>query len=155
MVKRVDNFLRDDSGFTLLEMIIVLMMISILMSFPVLLAPIQPKSLIVESYIHDIGTEVLRAQNEALLYDKYIVLEVKTGQNLIIFKGEQENKIYRAPDELRLSYNKFRSNGSWQIKKGTGSISNINRISFLTDWGRYELYFSLVGGRYEIRYPSQ
>lgn len=145
---------RNQAGFTLLEMIIVLLIVSIFMMSPLIMIKNWRENNSVQWQLTEFERMVQRAQQGAIV-DKYEgqVTYVKDSQKvetIVRYKGEiiKRNLMVTPPLELR-------TDGTIKFGSGTGNISQMESIVFRDTKNEVKYtYRTQVGSGKLIRYEE-
>lgn len=154
--KGIGQFWQDDRGFTLLEMIVVLFTVSIILMLPTISIKKSPEQMEAELFIHRIASEVLKAQNQCIMYGQQMEIYIPAQGNYVRISLNSKRRYIYAPKGVTVKTN--RDNPTKTFQAYSGHVTNINRINFVTPWGKYSLRIQLGGGRYnlykdEVRLP--
>ena len=146
----------DEKGFTLLETILVLMITSSLLLFPVLLIENVTESVQIDLFFRELTSKITNMQSYAILHDQTTDIQFNPEENTIKFRivdANVQNDILNETWELDDTYYclKGKTTKTFGFKRGTGNITKSNRISFHTTQGEYELIYLMGSGRFEIR----
>lgn len=114
-------------GYTLIESLIVLLVISIFATLPVVVLPRLKEKLEVYQFLNQFEKYTLLTQQVAILSNQFTgISRAADNQNQIVFSLEYEkNIILTLPKELRVS--SFRSKNFY---KNTGNIDRLENIRF-------------------------
>lgn len=150
----------NEDGFTLLEVIIILLVSSLILLIPVLSITKMTASIQVELFFRDLTSQITLMQNHAILTKQPTRITFMPRNDTINFRvidiesgNLKEHPINR---DINLKNNPYyhlagTSNRDFIFKSESGNISHSNSIYFDTDLGQYRLVFQMGSGRIEIR----
>ena len=145
-----------EDGFTLIELVFILMIISILLLFPVLSVQRTIESTQVDLFFRDLTSKITQIQSHAILYDQTTNVQFYPQNNAIRFRVVDANVQEDVLRDIWIIDSPYyelsgTSNKEFTFKKGSGNISRSDRIYINTTKGNYELVFLMGSGRFEIR----
>lgn len=150
---------QKEAGFTLIETLITLLIVSLLMLMPVLSIEKITESIQIDLFFRELSSNITLMQNHAILTGEKMVIEFVPRDNLIRFKEDTGNlgtthPLYR---EMILQEGLYELNGNYYGQVAffeyTGNISSKNgwTTHIKTSKGLYKLVFWLGSGRFEIQ----
>lgn len=154
---------QNEAGFTLIETLITVLVISLLMLMPVLSIKNITESIQVDLFFRELTSNITIMQNHAILTGEKMKIEFVPRDNLIRFNGKADSSdasthpLYR---EMHLQEGLYEfvgeSYGQVFFYGHSGNISSRNGWTKLiqTSKGRYNLVFWLGSGRFEIQKVS-
>lgn len=153
MRERLKNKLKKSEGFTLIETVLVLSIVSIILSMPI----VYFNKLKVESetqlFFETLGASITLAQSYAILNQDWTVMEVRPDSRDISFRvvGDRNHPIAH---RLSLPESLSMPGGSreFRFSSSTGNQSDIVQVPFDTVNGRVNLRFKFGKGRFTIEY---
>lgn len=149
----------SEAGFTLIEMMLTLFVVSLLLFMPVLSIEKITESIQIDLFFRELSSNITLMQNHAILTGEKMVIEFSPKNNLIRFSNDSviEDTIHPLYREMHLKEGvcAFTGNGYGKVVfyGNTGNISASNAWSthFQTSKGIYKLVFWLGSGRFEIQ----
>lgn len=149
-----------DDGFTLVELLITLLIISLLIFIPVLSIDKVIDTVQVDLFFRELSSNITLMQNHSILTGERTTVEFYPGEKIIKFRVYDESKSLEHP----LNNEMFLKEGLYELLGNryervtfhgtTGNITIYNhgwRFNFITSQGAYELVFQLGSGRFDIR----
>lgn len=150
-----------EEGFTLVELLIVLLIVSFLTFLPALSIQQTIERTAVDMFFRELSSQITLMQNHAILAGERTAVEFAPNAKVIRFKVIGSNNSSHQPLNREISLAdgpcQFSEPGYQTVyfKKDTGNISMVNnsrwRIKFKTELGAYEIVFKLGSGRFDIR----
>lgn len=146
--------MKNESGFTLIETLLVLLVTSLLILLPTLSIDKMVESLEIDLFFREMTSNITLMQNHAILAGKKTSVEFYPIENneLIRFKVANNHPLNRT---LYLYSPYYWFNGSeprtFDFKSDTGNISASNTIRFNTTQGMYKLTYLMGSGRFDIK----
>lgn len=145
-----------EDGFTLIEMLLVLMMTSILLLLPILSIERVIENIQIDLFFRELTSKITQMQTHAILHDQTTDVQFYPQNNIVRFRVVDENvkdDILRETWEIDSSYYELSGTAmkEFAFKKGTGNITKSDRVHINTTKGKYELVYLLGSGRFEIR----
>lgn len=149
----------QDAGFTLIETLITLLVISLLLLMPTLSFEKITKSMQTDLFFRELSSNITLMQNHAILTGHKTVVEFVPQENLIRFKEDKSSlgsthPIYREM-YLQEEVYEFYGNDYGQVAFNgwTGNITSKNGWTtyIQTSEGLYKIVFWLGSGRFEIQ----
>ncbi|MDN6196301.1 MAG: type II secretion system GspH family protein [Atopostipes suicloacalis] len=149
-----------EDGFTLVETLISLLIVSFLILLPVLSIKDTLQSIEVDLFFRELTSNITLMQNHAILMGESTSIDFVPSKKLIRFSVHDGKNTESSPlnREMNLddSICRYYGNASQKVyfKANTGNISvvyNRWKIKFKTVNNLYELVFRLGSGRFEIR----
>lgn len=148
-----------EAGFTLIETLITLLIVSLLMLMPVLSIDKMTESIQIDLFFRELTSNITLMQNHAILTGEQMVIEFIPKSNVIRFKSdavlnENDHPLYR---EMHLQEGLYEFSSDWYgqvvFYGNTGNISSRGGWTtyFETSKGLYKLVFWLGSGRFEIQ----
>lgn len=145
-----------ENGFTLMETLLVLIIISSLLLFPVLSIQHVTETIQIDLFFRELTSKITKMQAYAILHDQTTDVEFYPQNNVIRFRivdvNAQNNSLQ---DTWELDNPYYHLSGTsikeFAFKKGTGNITKSDRIYIHTTQGEYELVYLMGSGRFEIR----
>lgn len=148
-----------EAGFTFIETLLTLFIVSLLMFVPILSIEKITESIQIDLFFRELSSTITMMQNHAILTGRNVVIEFLPRENLIRFKEDKvivdsTHSTYR---EIILEEGLYEFNGSGYgqvIFNGhTGNITSVDgwTTHFKTSKGLYKLIFWLGSGRFEIQ----
>lgn len=137
-----------DDGFTLLEMVIVLFVVSIILTLPTINLKHNPEKMEAEFYIHRVGSEIIKAQNRCIMYDQSLTVEPTFNKRFVCIQSGGVKTYLKTPPQVKVTTNK--ENHRKIFERRSGKVTNIHPLNFSTPWGKYSLLIQLGSGRYRI-----
>ena len=150
MIKIVKN----DDGFTLIEVLLVLSLVSLLATFPVMHFAQLKKETETQLFFESLRSGITLIQTEAVVNDHWTIMEVRPGNRLIRFRViTEENAVHPADQTLYLpdSLSLIGTTKDYSFSKSSGNLGNINELSFSTIHGRVSVSFQMGSGRFVIK----
>lgn len=149
----------SDHGFTLLETLITLLIVSMLFAFPVLSIQQMLEKIEVELFFRELSANITMMQNHAILTGERTQVIILPTQQTIRFRLGANMNTRREIVEIDLPEDVTRFNGTRQsvysFARYSGNVHNSNEASWTTTFntvkGDYELVFMIGSGRHEIR----
>src|SRR5699024_9520699 len=150
------NLKVEENGFTLLETLLVLIITSSLLLFPVLSIKNVTETIQIDLFFRELTSKITNMQAHAILHDKTTDIQFYPENNTIYFRvmdAEKQDEYLKKTWKLNNPY--YRLSGTsikeFSFKKGTGNITKSDRIYIHTTQGEYELVYLMGSGRFEIR----
>lgn len=150
---------QNEAGFTLIETLLTLLVVSLLMLLPVLSIEKISKNIQIDLFLRELTSNITLMQNHAILTGEQMVIEFIPRDNLIRFKKDSGNSgtthaLYREM-HLQEGLYEFSGDGYGQVAfcGYTGNISARQgwTTHIQTSKGIYKLVFWLGSGRFEIQ----
>src|SRR5699024_4016362 len=146
----------NEDGFTLIETLLVLMITSILLLFPVLSIQRVIESKQLDLYFRELTPKITQRQTHAILHNQTTDIKFNPQTNMVYFRIDeytiQDNNLGETWENDSPYYDLSRTDTKeFAFKKGTGNITKSNRIDINTTKGKYELVYLMGSGRFEIR----
>ncbi len=146
---------KNESGFVLIELTVVLLIVSIMILIPTLSIDKMIESTQVDSFFQELSANVTLMQNHAILNDEATQVQFYKGSkgDVIDFKviGSSEHPLNRKMVLDSEHYSLSTSLADFRFLKGTGNISKSGTVNFNTSKGSYSFTYWLGSGRFEIR----
>ncbi|MDN6397995.1 MAG: prepilin-type N-terminal cleavage/methylation domain-containing protein [Alkalibacterium sp.] len=145
--------IKKDEGFTLLEVLLVLVIISIITTFPVMHFSQLKKETETQLFFESLRSGITLIQNEAVLNNQWTTMEVRPTNRLIRFRVTgKENSNHPASHVLDLpeSMSLVGTSKDYSFSSGSGNLGNINKLKFNTMHGRVTVSFQMGSGRFVI-----
>lgn len=147
---------KDESGFTLIETTIMLLVISFMMLIPIISVDKMTEKVQIDSFFRELSSNITMMQTHTVLNGE--TTEVKfiksTGINYIDFKvfGQPNHPLNRRMivDSPYYAFESLKIQ-EFHFKRETGNISASDIVRFKTTDGDYNLVYWLGSGRFEIR----
>lgn len=138
----------DDSGFTLLEMIIVLFVVSMILMIPTIQMKQSPEKVETELYVQRLASEILRAHNQCVLFNRLFTIDTPSNGRYLAIGLDGRKKYIRAPAHVTITTDRGHSRKIFD--RGSGHVTNIRPINIRTSGATYSLRIQLGSGRYTI-----
>lgn len=148
------NIVKNDDGFTLIEVLLVLSLVSLLATFPVMHFAQLKKETETQLFFESLRSGITLIQTEAVVNDHWTIMEVRPGNRLIRFRViTEENAVHPADQTLYLpdSLSLIGTTKDYSFSKSSGNLGNINELSFSTIHGRASVSFQMGSGRFVIK----
>lgn len=147
---------KQEAGFTLVETVLMLLVISLITVIPVLSVDKMIESAEIELFFQELSSNITLMQNHAILNNEATKVHFiqQNDREFIDFQVVQKTN---HPLNKRMlvdsPYYHFRGKGSkdFYFSKGTGNISGSSSFSFWTTKGDYRFTYWLGSGRFEIK----
>lgn len=155
--------IQKEAGFTLIETLITVLVISLLMLTPVLSIKNITESIQVDLFFRELTSNITMMQNHAILTGEQMIIEFLPQNHLIRFNskaGSSSGSTHPLYREMHLEKGvyEFFGEGYGQVSfyGHTGNISSRSGWTKLihTSKGLYNLVFWLGSGRFEIQKVS-
>lgn len=143
-----------DDGFTLIEVLIVLSLVSLLATFPVMHFNQLKKETETQLFFEALRSGITLIQTEAVMNDQWTNMEVRPANRLIRFRVTgKENSAHPANHILYLpeSMSIIGTSKEYLFSKSSGNLGNINELNFQTIHGRVTVSFQMGSGRFVIK----
>lgn len=143
--------MKKDDGFTLMETLLVLSILSLLISFPI----VQFSSMREESehqlFFDSLRSSITLIQTHAVINNEWTVMEVRPVNNKIYFRvpahiNHPASHTLSLPDGITIQG----TSRDYDFKSGTGNQGNLHPVIFQTRKGKVELKFQMGSGRFVI-----
>lgn len=148
------NRLKQDKGFTLIEVLLVLSLVSMLAMFPVMQFTQMRKETETQIFFESLRSGITLIQSEAIMNHQWTNMEIQPANRLIRFRvtgagneGHPANHILYLPESMSL-VGGFKE---YLFSSGSGNLGNINEINFNTIHGRVTVSFQMGSGRFVIK----
>lgn len=145
----------NESGFVLLELVVVLVIVSLMLIIPTLSIDKMIEKTQVDTFFQELTSNITLMQNHTILNNEETEVRFYKGStgDIIDFKvkGYTNHPLNREMVIDNKFYTFNASFTSFGFKKETGNITKTGHVSFDTSQGRYYLYYWLGRGRFEIR----
>lgn len=132
-------------GFTLLESVIVLMVLSIILFLPALSFEGARTRIETDAFFKELAASITLVQNQAVLENKQTSVTI-TSQH-IYFESSDARKVLDYPEHIHYQEPTFKVHFS----PGTGNINQFKHPIFQSPYGEFKLGFQLGSGRFEIK----
>lgn len=145
-----------EDGFTLIETLLVLMITSILLLFPILSIQRVIERTQIDLFFRELTSKITQMQTHAILHNQTTDVQFYPQNNMIRFRiidTNAQDDILGETWEIDSPYYELsgKDTKEFAFKKGTGNITKSNRIDINTTKGKYELVYLMGSGRFEIR----
>nr|MBO2506518.1 hypothetical protein [Bacilli bacterium] len=140
--------MKDEKGFTLLEMLLVLMIVSLIGMIGVTIPVKMTEKMIVEQFFHQLKLDIQMAQMWALENEKGCYVSFSSSNSYRIYHQMNDVLIERKIPDM-ISINDF-SNLSTLSINTRGGVKNFGTITFQTPYGEKSIIINIDKGR--IRY---
>jgi len=146
----------NEDGFTLIETLLVLMITSILLLFPVLSIQRVIERTQIDLFFRELTSKITQMQTHAILHNQTTDIKFYPQTNMVYFRivdANVQDNILGETWEIDSPYYELSGTDTkeFAFKKGTGNITKSNRIDINTTKGKYELVYLMGSGRFEIR----
>ncbi|MER2063316.1 MAG: competence type IV pilus minor pilin ComGD [Alkalibacterium sp.] len=144
----------NDEGFTLIESLLVLSVVSLLAAFPVMHFTQIKKETETQMFFEALRSGITLIQTEAVVNDHWTNMEVRPANRLIRFRvTRKENSEHPANHILYLpeSVSLYGTTKEYTFSKSSGNLGNINELNFNTIHGRVTVSFQMGSGRFVIK----
>ncbi|OJF94302.1 competence type IV pilus minor pilin ComGD [Alkalibacterium sp. 20] len=145
--------LKQDKGFTLIEVLLVLSLVSLLATFPVVHFTQIKKETETQLFFESLRSSITLIQSEAIVNHHWTKMEVRPTNRLIRFRvtgadntKHPANHILYLPESISL----VGTTKDYSFSSGSGNLGNINVIYFNTIHGRVSVSFQMGSGRFVI-----
>lgn len=145
--------LKKNDGFTLIEVVLVLSIVSLLATFPVMHFAQLKKETETQLFFEALRSGITLIQTEAVINDHWTNMEVRPTNRLIRFRvtGKENsdhpaNHILYLPESISL----YGTSKEYQFSRSSGNLGNINELNFNTIHGRVTVSFQMGSGRFVI-----
>ncbi|WP_423188789.1 competence type IV pilus minor pilin ComGD [Alkalibacterium sp. f15] len=145
--------LKQDKGFTLIEVLLVLSLVSLLATFPVLHFAQIKKETETQLFFESLRSSITLIQSEAIVNNHWTMMEVRPTNRLIRFRvtgagnsKHPSNHILYLPESISV----VGIMRDYSFSSGSGNLGNINVIHFNTIHGRVSVSFQMGSGRFVI-----
>lgn len=146
--------LKQDNGFTLIEVMLVLSLVSLLVTIPVLNFTRMKEETETQLFFESLRSGITLIQNEAIVNDHWTLMEVRPRNRLIRFRvtganngAHPANHILYLPDSVSL----VGTATEYSFSRGSGNLGNFIGIGFNTIHGRVNVSFQIGSGRFVIQ----
>lgn len=148
--------INNEEGFTLLETLLVLMVVSMLLSFPVIKINDALQTIQIDLFFRELSAKMTQYQTHAMLSGQDVEIRFIPGTQEIYFNKREEGTETLLEEEiwkLNSPYYELTKGAAKRItfKEYTGNITNAGYVPFKTVEGRYRLYHQMGSGRFDIR----
>ncbi|SFC14075.1 prepilin-type N-terminal cleavage/methylation domain-containing protein [Alkalibacterium subtropicum] len=147
------TFFAKDDGFTLIEVLLVLALVSLLATFPVMHFAQLKKETETQLFFEALRSGITLIQTEAVVNDHWTNMEVRPTNRLIRFRvtgtentDHPANHILYLPESISL----YGTSKEYLFSKSSGNLGNINELNFSTIHGRVTVSFQMGSGRFVI-----
>lgn len=146
----------NEDGFTLLEILLVLMIVSMLVLFPVIKMKDTIETIQIDLFFRELTAKITQYQTHAMLSGQDVEIRFMPITQEIYFSRREEGTVTLLEEEiwkLDSLYYEITKGPAKRIgfKEYTGNITNAGFIPFKTVEGRYRLYHQMGSGRFDIR----
>lgn len=146
------NFIKKDSGFTLIETLLVLSVVSLFLVLPTIHFNYLTRKSETALFFESFQSSVTLVQNYAVLNDVWTVVTFRSSWKEIGFRvsGESDHPIEHIitiPDHIQL----LNTSVEFRFSKKSGNIGHYETIKFKTPEGNVEYVFQLGSGRFVVR----
>lgn len=143
---------KNKEGFTLLESVVVLFLVSILIGFPILSVRKAEESIKIQLFIEELTTGITLMQSHAIMNRQPTIIEVKPDTQMIDFRvygGDSRSLDYSIipPEEVKLANHSEK----YIFGSDSGNIGQYGSFSFTAPTGEYKLVFQMGSGRFYVR----
>ena len=147
------NNLKKSEGFTLIETVLVLSVVSLILSIPF----VHFNKLRVESetqlFFESLGSSITLVQTYAILNQEWTVMDVRPGSRDISFRVVNDRN-HPIAHKLPLPESLSLPGGAreFRFSSNTGNQSDILQVPFETTKGKVNFKFKFGKGRFTIEY---
>jgi len=150
--EKVRRVLVNRDGFTLLETLVVLFLVSILVGFPILSVQKAQESVRIKLFIEELSSGITLIQNHAIMNGEATTFQVKSSSDNIHFRiygkpSHPLNFTISPPEEVQLIGGTKR----YIFKSHSGNIGKYETFSINTSEGVYDFVFQMGSGRFYVR----
>lgn len=146
--------LKNEEGFTLLEAVVVLFLVSLLVGFPILSVQKAEESIKVQLFIEEFSSKITLLQTHAIMNGEPTSFEVKPGSNVVNFRvygydrnSHPLNHRWSLPEEV----NFFGGSKRIIFKAHSGNVGDYGSFRLNTVSGQYNFVFQMGSGRFDVR----
>lgn len=144
--------LKNEDGFTLLESVVVLFLVSILVGFPILSVQNAKESIRVQLFIEELSTGITLLQNHAIINGEPTSFEIKPDSNAVNFRvygvaSHSLDHTLSLPEEV----NFFGGSKRIIFKAYSGNVGEYGSFRLNTASGQYNFVFQMGSGRFDVR----
>ncbi len=149
-----------EAGFTLIESLVVLFVVSLLLFMPILSIHRVVESIKIDLFFRELSSNITLMQNHAILNGEQTRIEFSPSQNSIRFRvlGSKKGSHHPLNQTIDLGEESYKLQGTGYRQvtfyAHTGNISITDRqwrFNIETTQGIYELVFQIGSGRFDIR----
>jgi len=150
--QKVSERIIGHEGFTLLETVVVLLLVSILVGFPILSVQKAQESIRINLFIEDLSSGITLIQNHAVMNGETTIFEVNPTSNVLNFRvygvnSHPFNYTISPPKEVSLTGGSKR----YMFNSYSGNIGKYETFSINTTEGVYNFVFQMGSGRFYVR----
>jgi competence protein ComGD len=151
---KIDS-LHSDSGFTLIETLLVIFIVFFIISFPILSFHQVQKDLEIELFLEELSSRLMLTQSHTILNGERAEVAIYPSFNRIDFSinGQASHPLdyqLHFPDSVSTRGGVRRI----YYRAHSGNINDFSPLVFQTSKGRYEVKFQLGSGRFAIEGPE-
>lgn len=145
-----------EDGFTLLETLLVLMILSISLLFPVIKINDAIQTIQIDLFFRELSAKITQYQTHAMLNGRSTEIRfVHSSQSIVFSMRNEETDNFQVEETWHLNspYYEITKGESRRIefKEFTGNITHAGFVPIKTSNGRYRLYHQMGSGRFDIR----
>lgn len=142
----------NDSGFSLIESLIVLSIIGLLIGLPATQLTHISKQSETQLFFDDLSASITLIHNYAVLNNEWTSMEYRPSRGTIYFKvvgnnSHPINHVLTVPSHMTI----ISTADEIRFLRGAGTISNPRTVTFQTINGRVQCVFQIGSGRFDIR----
>lgn len=146
---------KDQSGFTLVETIVVLFITSALIVLPVLSFNRIIETIQIELYFRELASDITAMQNYTILTGNQTRITFAPEKNVIVYQIAHDpgHPLVRE-EELNNQYCQLRASVgliTMSFTRNAGNIDSSRTIAFDTTRGRYNLTYLLGSGKFDVK----
>lgn len=143
--------LKEQSGFTLIESLIVLNLVWLFLLIPVIPFNSMKSQMETSLFFEEVRSSITLMQNHAVLNNQRTEVEIRPQAGELVFRviGDQNhllNHTISLPEEIEI----LGGSKLYRFLSGSGNQGNLNKTRFEVNDDIYELSFKLGSGRFEI-----
>lgn len=145
----------DESGFTLIETVVVLFITGVLIVLPILSIDKMIESIQIELFFRELSSSVTMMQNHTILTGELsIITFAPSDVDTIRFRvSDHSDHPYNRDIVLDSPYYSLMTKGveSFKFHRESGNISSFRTIKFDTTQGQYDYTYLLGSGRFDFK----
>ncbi|WP_169449757.1 competence type IV pilus minor pilin ComGD [Lacticigenium naphthae] len=141
----------NERGFTLLETILVMMVVSGMVLFPIMIIPQIREQTEINQFLSKWETQYHSIQQYAIFYDEFTTMVTLPDSDTIAFRvPTQSEHILEGDLILPSNMNLISSSVTYRIKPKTGILSTIKAIKITSPTKTILIKFQMGSGKYTI-----
>ncbi len=147
---------KNAEGFTLLETLLVLFIVSALILFPTLQLQQTTETVQIDLFFRELVAKITEMQTHAIVHGESTKVVFNPATKQIHFSVDEVDENEHPLAEVWIVENGYYQIGGKLIREfsfigGTGNVTRSNAVNFMTTKGNYKLTYHLGSGHIDIQ----